>query len=143
QDTLRNLATNQLAASGHASASTGAAVSASAETMVPLAAMTHYAPGKTPLAVNHQGSFVASTISFNLVPGASLSEAVAGIQQTMAQIGAPAAIHGEFQGTAQAFQQSLANEPFLIATALLAIYIVLGVLYESTVHPITIMSTLP
>ncbi len=144
QDALRNLATNQLATSGNAaSASTGAAVSAFAETMVPLAAVTRYAPGKTPLAVNHQNTFVASTISFNLVPGASLSNAVTAIHEAMAQAGAPASIHGSFQGTAQAYQKSLADEPFLILAALAAIYIVLGVLYESTVHPVTIMSTLP
>jgi multidrug efflux pump len=86
---------------------------------------------------------VASTISFNLAPGTALSDAIARIRAAMAQIGVPASIHGEFQGTARAFQQSLADEPYLIAAALAAIYIVLGVLYESTVHPITIMSTLP
>jgi len=143
QDAQRNLATNQLAASGSSSASTGAAVSTSQETMVPLATVTHYEAGRTPLAVNHQGSFVASTISFNLAPGASLGEAVARIHAAMAQIGVPASIHGDFQGTARVFQQSLAEEPYLIAAALAAIYIVLGVLYESWIHPITIMSTLP
>jgi len=143
QDALRNLATNQITATGHGSASTGAAVSAFSETMVPLAAVTHTSIGKTPLAVNHQGSFVASTISFNLVPGASLSDAVASIHAAMAQLGVPASVHGDFQGTARAFQQSLADEPYLIAAALAAIYIVLGVLYESTIHPLTIMSTLP
>ena len=143
QDTLRNLATNQIAASGHTTASTGSAVSAFAETMVPLAAIAHYETGKTPLAVNHQGSFVASTISFNMAPGASLSDAVAKIRAEMTKLGVPPSLHGEFQGTARAFQQSLDNEPVLIAAALAAIYIVLGILYESTIHPITIMSTLP
>jgi multidrug efflux pump len=143
QDTLRNLATNSIAATGHASASTGSAVSAYTETMVPLAAVTHYEPGKTPLAVNHQGSFVASTVSFNLIPGASLSDAVALIRAGMNKLGVPPTLHGDFQGTAKAFQQSLSNQPFLIAAALGAIYIVLGILYESTIHPITIMSTLP
>ncbi|HUN92212.1 MAG TPA: efflux RND transporter permease subunit [Burkholderiaceae bacterium] len=143
QDALRNLATNQLAASGHSSASTGAAVSAYKETMVPLAAFTHFGPGNTPLAVNHQGLFVASTISFNLVPGKSLSDAVGKVEAAMLDIGVPASIHGSFQGTARAFQSSLSNEPYLILAALAAIYIVLGVLYESTIHPITIMSTLP
>ncbi|SPJ15627.1 multidrug efflux system, subunit C [Burkholderiales bacterium] len=142
QDTLRNLATNQIAASGHTTASTGSAVSAFAETMVPLAAVAHYEVGKTPLAVNHQGSFVASTISFNMAPGASLSDAVALIRAEMTKLGVPPTLHGEFQGTARAFQQSLDNEPVLIAAALAAIYIVLGILYESTIHPITIMSTL-
>jgi multidrug efflux pump len=143
QDALRNLATNQLAASGHSSASTGAAVSASKETMIPLAALSHYAPGKTPLAVNHQGLLVASTISFNLVPGKSLGDATREIDAAMAKIGAPSTIRGTFQGTAGAFQASLKNEPFLILAALAAIYVVLGILYESTIHPITIMSTLP
>ncbi|HTZ76598.1 MAG TPA: efflux RND transporter permease subunit [Stellaceae bacterium] len=143
QDAARNLATNQLAASGHSAASTGAAVSAAKETMVPLAAFTHYGPGKTPLAVNHQGLFVASTISFNLAAGISLGQATALIDQAMARIGVPASIHGTFQGTARVFQQSLASEPFLVAAALAAVYIVLGVLYESYVHPLTILSTLP
>src|SRR5262249_32526907 len=82
-------------------------------------------------------------ISFNLAPGASLSQATAAIEDQMRQLGVPASIHGNFEGTAQVFQQSLANEPVLIAAALLAVYIVLGVLYESYVHPITILSTLP
>jgi len=143
QDTARNLATNKLAASGHSSASTGAAVSSSKETMVPLASFTHYGPGKTPLSVNHQGLFVASTISFNLTPGKSLSDAVAAIGEATARIGVPGTIHGTFQGTARAFQQSIANEPFLVVAAIAAVYIVLGVLYESYVHPLTILSTLP
>jgi len=143
QDLLRNLATNQITATGKSQASTGSAVSAFTETMVPLAAISHYEPGKTPLAVNHQGPFVASTISFNLVPGASLSDAVKKIHAAMTGLGVPASLNGDFQGTARAFQQSLGNEPLLIAAALAAIYIVLGILYESTIHPITIMSTLP
>jgi multidrug efflux pump len=143
QDTARNLATNRLAASGHSSASTGAAVSSSKETMVPLAAFTHYGPGKTPLSVNHQGLFVASTISFNLTAGKSLSDAVVAISEATARIGVPSTIHGTFQGTARAFQQSLANEPYLVIAAIAAVYIVLGVLYESYVHPLTILSTLP
>jgi len=85
----------------------------------------------------------ASTISFDLAPGVSLGEATAAVDDRMARLGVPASIHGSFQGTARAFQQSLANEPFLIAAALLAVCIVLGVLYESYVHPITILSTLP
>ncbi|HXW64475.1 MAG TPA: efflux RND transporter permease subunit [Burkholderiaceae bacterium] len=143
QDTLRNLATNQITASGRSTASTGSAVSAFSETMVPLAAVAHFEPGKTPLAVNHQGIFVASTVSFNLVPGASLSQAVALIHKEMEKLGVPPTLRASFQGTARAFQESLANEPVLIAAALAAIYIVLGILYESTIHPITIMSTLP
>jgi multidrug efflux pump len=139
----RNASTNALANVGKGSASSGAAVSTSKETMIPLASFTSYGPGTTALAVNHQQSFVASTISFNLAPGKSLSDATASVEQAMRRIGAPASIHGSFQGTAQTFQQSLDSEPVLIAAALIAVYIVLGVLYESYIHPITIISTLP
>jgi multidrug efflux pump len=139
----RNASTNALANVGKGSASSGTAVSTSVETMIPLAAFTTYGPGNTALAVNHQGSFVASTISFNLAPGKSLGDATAAVEDAMRQIRMPASIHGAFQGTAQTFQQSLNSEPILIAAALLAIYIVLGVLYESYIHPITIISTLP
>jgi multidrug efflux pump len=111
--------------------------------MVPLAAFTHFGPGKTPLAVSHQSLFVASTISFNLKPGVSLGDASAEIQKAMLDLHVPTTIHGQFAGTAQVFQQSLDNEPVLIAAALLAVYNVLGVLYESYIHPITILSTLP
>jgi multidrug efflux pump len=140
---IRNQANNRLATGGRGGSSTGAAVSTQAEPMVPLAAFAEFAPGTTPLAVSHQGMFVASTISFNLAPDASLSDATAAIQQAMRNIGVPSTIHGNFQGTARAFQDSLANQPILILTALLAVYIVLGVLYESYVHPLTILSTLP
>ncbi len=139
----RNAATNALANTGKGSASAGAAVSTSQETMVPLAAFTRYGPGNTPLAVNHQGLFVATTISFNLAPGKSLSDATAAVDAAMRQVDMPASIHGSFQGTAQTFQESLNSEPILIAAALIAVYIVLGVLYESYIHPITILSTLP
>ncbi|MGH8541565.1 MAG: efflux RND transporter permease subunit [Stenotrophobium sp.] len=142
-DTARNLRSNQLANSGKGAASSGAAVSTSTEKMVPLAAFSSFGPGTTPLAVNHQGHFVAGTISFNLPPGKSLSDAVAAMNQVANRIGMPISVHGSFQGTAQAFQQSLNNEPLLILTALLAVYIVLGVLYESYIHPVTILSTLP
>jgi multidrug efflux pump len=142
-DTARNLANNALANTGRGPTSTGAPVSTSPETMVPLSAFSHFGPGSTPLAVNHQNLLVASTISFNLAPDVSLSQATAAIEDQMRQLGMPASIHGGFQGTAQVFQQSLANEPVLIAAALLAVYIVLGVLYESYIHPITILSTLP
>jgi multidrug efflux pump len=111
--------------------------------MIPLAAFTKYGPGNTPLAVNHQGSFVATTISFNLAPGKSLSDATDSVEDAMRRIGMPASIHGSFAGTAQTFQQSLNSEPILILSALIAVYIVLGVLYESYIHPITIISTLP
>jgi multidrug efflux pump len=139
----RNAATNALAATGKSSASSGAAVSTSQETMVPLSAITAYAPASTPLAVNHQGPFVATTISFNLAPGKSLSDAVAQVELAETRIHMPASIHGSFQGTARTFQDSLDSEPILIASALIAIYIVLGILYESYIHPITIISTLP
>jgi multidrug efflux pump len=111
--------------------------------MVPLSAFASYGPGSTPLSVSHQGQFVAATISFNLAPGYSLGQATTAINRAMARIGAPPSIHGGSQGTARAFQQSLDNEPWLILAALLAVYIVLGVLYESYVHPLTILSTLP
>ena len=142
-DTARNQANNSLANTGHGAASTGAAVTTAAETMVPLSAIAHYQPGKTPLAVNHQSLFVAATISFNLAPGASLSQAQQAIDEAVSRLDMPVTVHGSFQGTAQVFEQSLANEPILVAAALLAVYIVLGVLYESYVHPITILSTLP
>jgi multidrug efflux pump len=139
----RNLATNSIGATGKGVASTGSAVATSQETMIPLSAVARFTQGATPLAVNHQGLLVANTISFNLPPGGSLSSAVASIDAAMNRIGVPATIRGTFQGTAKAFQDSLNNQPFLILAALVTIYIVLGVLYESYVHPLTILSTLP
>jgi multidrug efflux pump len=139
----RNAATNSIGATGKGVASTGSAVSTNQETMIPLSAVASFKQGATPLAVNHQGLLVANTISFNLPPGGSLSDAVRTIDATMNRIGVPATIRGTFQGTAKAFQDSLANQPFLILAALITIYIVLGVLYESYVHPLTILSTLP
>jgi multidrug efflux pump len=111
--------------------------------VVPLSAIAHYEPATAPLAVNHQGQFPAVTYSFNLAPGVALSNAVQAINRTEQSIGMPSTIRGSFSGTAQAFQSSLASEPFLIVAALLAVYIVLGILYESYIHPITILSTLP
>jgi multidrug efflux pump len=142
-DSARNQAINSIAASGKSSASSGASVSTSMETMIPLAAFSHYVTGNTPLGVNHQGQFVASTISFNLPAGGSLGAATQAIREAEAEIGMPSTIHGVFAGTAATFQRSLSSEPILIAAALGAIYIVLGVLYESYIHPITIISTLP
>jgi multidrug efflux pump len=110
---------------------------------IPLSAFTRYVATTTPISVNHQGQFPAVTISFNLARGVPLSAAVAAIQQAETNLRLPADIHGSFQGTAQAFQASLANEPMLILAALGSVYIVLGILYESYVHPITILSTLP
>ena len=138
-----NQATNALAVAGRSSASSGAAVTTQAENMVPLAAFTHYEFDHTPLSVNHQGLFVASTISFNLSPGYSLGDAVTAIQETIAKIHMPASIHGTFAGNANAFQSSLKDEPILILAALAAVYVILGILYESYIHPITILSTLP
>ncbi len=139
----RNAATNALANTGHGSTSAGAAVSTAQETMIPLAAVSRYHPGHTPLSVNHQGLFVASTMSFNLQPGKSLGEASDEINAAIARIGMPSSVRGVLAGTAQLFQQSLGKEPILILTAIAAVYILLGVLYESYVHPITILSTLP
>jgi multidrug efflux pump len=139
----RNFFINALANTGHGATSAGAAVSTAPETMIPLAAVSRYHPSHTPLSVNHQGLFVASTISFNLRPGRSLGEAAAEINNAIARIKMPASIHGTLAGTAQLFQQSLSREPILILTAIAAVYILLGVLYESYVHPITILSTLP
>jgi multidrug efflux pump len=142
-DSARNLAINSLAASGHSSASAGTSVSTAQETMIPFSTFARWDPGHTPLGVNHQGDFVATTISFNLPPGEPLSTAVAAIDRTMAEIRMPGTIHGGFQGTARTFQQSLSDEPLLILAALAAVYIVLGILYESYAHPLTILSTLP
>jgi multidrug efflux pump len=111
--------------------------------IVPLNTIAHYEPATAPLAVNHQGQFPSVTLSFNLAPGVALSDAVQAINRTEESIGMPATIRGSFSGTAQAFQSSLRSEPFLIIAALLAVYIVLGILYESYIHPITILSTLP
>jgi multidrug efflux pump len=139
----RNAAINSLANAGKGSTSSGAAVSTAVETMVPLATLSHYNAGNAPLSVNHQGLFVAATISFNLLPGAALGDAAIEIDNAIKQIRMPASIHGSLAGTAQVFQQSLNNEPVLIAAAIAAVYILLGVLYESYIHPITILSTLP
>jgi multidrug efflux pump len=110
---------------------------------IKLSTFTHYQPGTTALTVNHQGQFPSVTFSFNLAPGVALGEAVAAIDAAQRNIGFPNSIHGSFAGTAQAFQDSLANEPMLVLAALCAVYIVLGILYESYVHPVTILSTLP
>jgi multidrug efflux pump len=110
---------------------------------VPLSVITHYKATMAPLAINHQGPFPSVTISFNLPAGVALGDAVAAIGTAEREIGLPPGIRGSFQGTAQAYQDSLASEPLLIAAALLTVYIVLGVLYESCIHPLTILSTLP
>jgi multidrug efflux pump subunit AcrB len=110
---------------------------------VPLSAFTQYKADTIPLSVNHSGQFPSITLSFNLLPGVSLGDAVIDIQNAERDIGMPATIHGNFSGTAQAFQDALGNMPLLIAAAIITVYIVLGILYESLVHPITILSTLP
>ncbi len=110
---------------------------------VPLSALAHFEQDTTPLAVNHQGLFAAATISFNLDKSVSLGQASQLIAVAMAKIGLPGTIQGGFQGTAKLFQDTLNNQPMFILTAILVIYIVLGVLYESTIHPLTILSTLP
>jgi multidrug efflux pump len=110
---------------------------------VPLSSFTRFSPGNTPLSIPHQGQFPAVTISFNLRNNVSLGQAVDAINRAEIEMGMPANIVGKFAGTAQAYQDSLENEPVLIATALIAVYIVLGMLYESLIHPLTILSTLP
>ena len=110
---------------------------------VPLSAFTHVEPIAVPITVNHQGQFPVVTLSFNLAPSASLGDAVNAVNKVKDEIGMPPSIQAAFQGTAEAFQASLANEPMLILAALVTVYIVLGVLYESYIHPITILSTLP
>jgi multidrug efflux pump len=110
---------------------------------VPTDSIMKYAPSTSPLAVNHTGLFPSVTVSFNLAPGVSLGQATKEILSTQQQMGVPQSVHGEFSGTLQAFQASLGSEPYLIITAIAAVYIVLGMLYESLVHPITILSTLP
>jgi multidrug efflux pump len=112
-------------------------------TQVPLAAFTHFEFKNAPLTINHQGQFPVVTLSFNLAPGVSLGDATRAIDEAEAEIGLPPSIHASFQGTAAAFQNSLKSEPWLILAALVTVYIVLGVLYESYIHPITILSTLP
>jgi len=118
-------------------------VRSSTGAQVPLSAIAHFAPTTSALAVNHQGQFPSVTLSFNLAPGVALGDAVQAIERAAHDLGLPANIHASFQGTAQAFQASLANEPLLILAALVTVYIVLGILYESYIHPLTILSTLP
>jgi multidrug efflux pump len=118
-------------------------VLSSSGTEVPLSAIAHYTTTVAPLTINHQGQFPCVTLSFNLAPGKALGDAVTAINQAREKIGMPSTIQSSFQGTAQAYQASLADEPILIAAALGAVYIVLGILYESFIHPFTILSTIP
>jgi multidrug efflux pump len=142
-EAVRNQQLNALTASVRGGGSTGASVSTRVSTMVPLSAVASYGPGTTPLAINHQGPFVATTFSFNLPAGESLGNAVSAIQRTMARINVPITVHGEFAGNARQLQRSFQNMPFLLLAAILTIYITLGILYESLIHPVTILSTLP
>jgi multidrug efflux pump len=141
--TARNATNNALAVVGNATASTGSAVSTNQETMIPLPQISAFKPGHTALAINHQGLFVATTISFNLAIGASLSDALTEIDRAVKEIGMPPTLRGALTGTAQLFTESLKTEPLLILVAITAVYIVLGILYESYIHPITVLSTLP
>jgi multidrug efflux pump len=118
-------------------------VGSSGGQMVPLAAFSHFDTVAAPLASNHQGQFPVVTLSFNAAEGVSLGQAVRDLTRAEKEIGMPASVHGAFQGTARAFEASLANEGWLILAAIVTVYIVLGVLYESYIHPITILSTLP
>ena len=124
-------------------AATSSATSSTGGAMVPLAAIAHYETQRTSLQVNHQGQYPAVTLTFNLAPNVALGDAVTALQKAQQEMGMPSGVHATFQGTAQAFQDSLSSEPYLILAALVAVYIVLGILYESLIHPLTIFSTLP
>jgi multidrug efflux pump len=141
-DSATNQAINSIAGN-KGGASSGTAVSTNRETMVPLAAFATYKPGQTAISVNHQNGRIASTISFNLPAGVALGTAAALIEKTMSDLDVPLSIQGSFAGTAAAFKTSSASEPLLILAALASVYIVLGILYESTIHPLTILSTIP
>jgi multidrug efflux pump len=142
-DTARNAALNSLANAGRGNTSTGSAVSVAAETVVPFAAFSHFMISTTPVSVNHTGTSVSTAIAFNLPDGESLGVALAAIDRKMSEIHMPVTIHGGTYGTARLFQQSNNNTPLMLVAALLAIYVVLGMLYESYSQPLTILSTLP
>jgi multidrug efflux pump subunit AcrB len=110
---------------------------------VPLSTIAHFESQRTSLTVNHQGQYPAITLTFNLAPNVALGNAITALEKVQSEMGMPSAIHATFQGTAQAFQDSLKNEKWLILAAVTAVYIVLGILYESLIHPLTILSTLP
>ncbi len=143
QDTVRNSKINAIATLGHGAASTGSAVSTSVEPMIPLAAVASFGFGKTALQVNHQGHYVAATISYNLADGKSLSDGEEAIAEASRNIHMPINVHGSFSGTAKFSQEQNNNTPLLFLAAIGTLYLVLGILYESTKHPITILSTLP
>ncbi len=142
-DLARNLAANSLANAGRGNTSTGTAVSTVAETVVPFAAFSHFETNTTPVSVNHTGTSVSTSIAFNLPDGVTLDKALAAIQRKMNDIHVPVSIRGGAYGTARLFQQSSSNTPLMLLAALAAIYVVLGMLYESYSQPLTILSTLP
>jgi multidrug efflux pump len=142
-DTARNLAANSLANSGRGNTSTGSAVSVAKETVVPFSAFSHFTTSTTPVSVNHTGTSVSTAISYNLPEGESLKTALDAVDRKLSEIHVPVSIIGGSYGTARLFQQSNSNAPLLLVAALLAIYVVLGVLYESYSQPLTILSTLP
>ncbi|MGO8828458.1 MAG: efflux RND transporter permease subunit [Steroidobacteraceae bacterium] len=143
EDVARNLAANSLANGGGGNTSTGSAVSVAQETVVPFAAFSHFLTDTTPVSVNHTGTSVSTSIAFNLPEGESLGTALAAIDRKMSEIHVPVSIRGGSYGTAKLFQQSNSNTPLMLLAALVAIYVVLGVLYESYSQPLTILSTLP
>ncbi|HWM65998.1 MAG TPA: efflux RND transporter permease subunit [Steroidobacteraceae bacterium] len=142
-DLARNLAANSLANAGRGNTSTGSAVSVSKETVVPFSAFSHFVEGTTPTTVNHTGTAISTSISFNLPEGESLGVGLAAIDRTMNDIHVPVGIQGGSYGTARLFQQNASAQPLMLLAALLAIYVVLGMLYESYSQPVTILSTLP
>jgi multidrug efflux pump len=142
-DAARNLAANSLANGGGGNTSTGSAVSVSQETVVPYAAFSHFLTGTTPVSVNHTGTSASTSIAFNLPEGESLGTALAAIERKMSDLHVPVDIRGGSYGTARLFQQSNNNAPLLVIAAIAAIYVVLGMLYESYSQPVTILSTLP
>jgi multidrug efflux pump len=143
QDAARNRAANSLANAGRSNTSTGSAISIARETVVPYSAFSHFATGTAAVTVNHTGTSVSTSISFNLPEGESLGTALAAIDRTMSEIHVPVSIQGGSYGTAKLFQQNASSQPLMLLAALLAIYVVLGMLYESYSQPVTILSTLP
>jgi len=142
-DAVRNQQQNAITSTGRGGGSTSAAVSTSVEKMVPLSAFVSMEPGTAPLSVNHQGVFVATTFSYNAADGVTVGQATDAINRTMAAIHVPISVHGDFAGTAQLLNNAAAQLPMLVLEAIVIIYIVLGILYESYIHPLTILSTLP
>jgi multidrug efflux pump len=143
EDAARNLASNSLANAGRGNTSTGAAISVSAEHVVPFSAFSHFTTATTPTTVNHTGTSISQSFSYNLPEGEAISIGQAAIEQTMARIHMPISVHGSAYGTARLFQQSTSSQPLILLAGLVAIYVVLGILYESFTQPLTIISTLP